>query len=902
MSGFIKRFFGKGKFDLDENVKRLKEGKTPIFTFPSDLAEPMLDYMLERSYLEDISERQSFSKQNSNTFNDIQWLRIDRLPVSPYRIESYDLISRWQGVLSSLHAWGQKTILLLQRRFGQTYLYLGVNGSTSDNISKCNTALINSMPGVGVHILNGKEDLYEIVSLTSLLETSNCGAAITGIPSFRKDTQFGLFQTLDKVAGGFTNIYGTDANYSLIVIAEPMNDSSITELINKFQQLGSEIHTNVMVRVSQSESVSHGESSTTSIGGNLHVGSGQGSFNMVTGLVKSAIACANPLDMVFLAAQTLTGSDMAKAALQALGVSGGVTFGRSLSKSDSVSYGESLSKEYLNKFAQYAESVTDTHCQRLRAGRNLGFWNVGVYVLGNSTDDVNMVSGILRSVYSGDQTHIEPIRIHTINSMDAIKTIRNFNLIPLVNPDVENMKEIGDEWHFLGKPYQYISTPVNTEELSLFTSLPRYDVPGIRFVKNSAKFANNSGVTKNNKRSFALGNLVNMGVKQSNEYLIGIDALVKHSLIVGSTGCGKTTTCKSIINEVIENKIPVLIIEPAKDEWVRWAIEKNKNLNENEQIKIYEPGVTMLDGIKLGNLMLNPFQPAAIENAPIDIQTRCENITALINASLPTGDILPIILDEAIYAYLKGKIEDFEEDEMEQLKQYPILEGVVPIAHKVLENRGYDPKVRDGLVAALETRFNYLTRGKRGRVLNNIISTPYSQIFNHNCVINLSKIASAKDKALIMSIILLSLQEYRTSQYNYDSEYRKHAQNNELMHLTVIEEAHNVLAKPTASIEGSGNPQQVVADLFSNMLSEIRSNGEGLMIIDQVPTKLIPDAIKNTNYKICHRIVSADDSMVMAEALSLREDQRGILPKLETGNAIIMGELDDAASWVKIKK
>ena len=178
----------------------------------------------------------------------------------------------------------------------------------------------------------------------------------------------------------------------------------------------------------------------------------------------------------------------------------------------------------------------------------------------------------------------------------------------------------------------------------------------------------------------------------------------------------------------------------------------------------------------------------------------------------------------------------------------------------------------------------------------------YTKLFNQNCVINLSKIPNAKDKALIMSMILLSLYEYRTSAYSYDEQYRRRAQANELMHLTVIEEAHNVLSKPSLAAEGSGNPQQVVADLFSNMLSEIRSLGEGFMIIDQVPTKLIPDVIKNTNYKICHRMAAIDDCAVMAQSLALRDDQKGIIPTLEQGNAIIAGDLDDAASWVKITK
>ena len=86
------------------------------------------------------------------------------------------------------------------------------------------------------------------------------------------------------------------------------------------------------------------------------------------------------------------------------------------------------------------------------------------------------------------------------------------------------------------------------------------------------------------------------------------------------------------------------------------------------------------------------------------------------------------------------------------------------------------------------------------------------------------------------------------------------------------------------------------------MLSEIRSLGEGFMIIDQVPTKLIPDVIKNTNYKICHRMTSVDDCAVMAQALALRKDQEGIIPTLEQGNVVISSDLDDAASWVRVNK
>ncbi len=892
MSNFINRLIGRAQFDAQKEFQNLSEDFGLKFVFPTDLANPMMDYMLERTYLEDVSARDIFNVEETKESEDINWLRINRLPVSPLRIDDYDLLSRWQGVLSALHAWNQKMVFLLQRFNGETHLYVGVQGiNAEESASKCKCALISSMPGIDLQILNGAENVKEIMSISKQINNSLCAGAVTGIPSFRNKTQFGVLQTLDKLAFGFKDIRGVDANYSLIVVAEPLSDSDITEIISRYQKIGSDIHSEVTYRVTETKGISHSKGSHTGVSAGMGMGVGEGSASVLSNLLQTAVYTANPV--------ALSTGIAAKAILKALGLSGNIGFSRSISSSDSVSFSESVAKDYLNKFAQYTEQLTDKHCARLRSGRDIGFWNTGVYVLADSQENVNLVTGILRSVYSGDNSHIEPIRTHLFQANSALESIKAFNLIPIINPEANEFVE--DVWHILGKAFQYVSTPVNTEELSLFTSLPRKDVPGIRFVKNVARFANNPGKETTKEDVVKIGNIVDTGVVQGNSYTVSVNSLVRHSLVVGSTGSGKTTTCKTLINAVLAKKKPVLIIEPAKDEWVRWAIKQNELLPDKEKIYIFEPGMTVFEGTKLSNLRLNPFQPAAIQNAPIDMQTRCEKITALINATLPTGDILPVIMDEALYAYLNEKVEDFEEEEMDQLSKYPLLEGALPVAKKLLSERGYEQRVTDSFVAALETRFKYLTRGKRGKILNDYISTSYDRLFNHNCVINLSKIPNAKDKALIMSMLLLAQYEYRSSAYTYDNNYRNHAQANELMHLTVIEEAHNVLARPIAA-DNSGNPQQVVADLFSNMLSEIRSLGEGFLIIDQVPTKLIPDVIKNTNYKICHRMTSIDDCSVMAQALALRDDQKGIIPTLEQGQAIIAGDLDDAASWVKISK
>lgn len=259
-----------------------------------------------------------------------------------------------------------------------------------------------------------------------------------------------------------------------------------------------------------------------------------------------------------------------------------------MTRQQTVGGNSSVSYEYLDKFAEYAEAAVDHHVERLQAGRNYGFWNTGIYVLGRMPQDVVTVSGMLRSVYSGEETHYEPIRLHLLGqTSNALEIVRdNFDLLPMLDGKIITPKEgftyEKDQWHLFGKYYQYLSTPMNTKELGLATSLPRRDVPGLRFVKTAVRFANNPAEAGRDKIS--IGRIVDTGIEQCTTYDIDVNSLVRHALVAGSTGSGKSTTCKRILSEILlpsngpDRNIPVLIVAPAKDDYVRWALEMNKVL------------------------------------------------------------------------------------------------------------------------------------------------------------------------------------------------------------------------------------------------------------------------------------------------------------------------------------
>lgn len=850
---------------------------------PDSFYQSLLEQLLERDYLNETGDKQ-FCLEPSYTKRQIHWLQVTRLPIHPNENESYDLLSRWQGVLSSLHAWGYRLVFLLLRSGGETKLFLGTVSTrqevaAEEALEQIREAAFGSMPGMGLRTLDAKTAVDEV--RLPLLEMEHIGA-VTGIPSFRTHEQRGMLQTLDPLAFGIRDGYGNEKNYAMLVLADPISDREISDIIARYRQLGSQIHT--AVRLTAGESLGRGESGQ----GEAALSAGIGMLGSVLGSIGGSI----------LGGPTggLIGARMGKYLSGLFGVG----------KQVSVSGSASTNVEYLDKFAQYAEQVTEHHIDRLNQGRNLGFWNTGVYVLGMAPKDVVTVTGMLRSIYSGDQTYFEPIRLHRFRKdSHAMEIVRNrLELLPMREMGIPAAKNdtprTEEEWHALGKVYQYLSTPINTQELSLATSLPRRDVPGLRFVKTAVRFANNPAPVQGEK--ITLGHIVDTGIVQNTTYDIDVNALVRHALVTGSTGSGKSTTCKRIVTEVLQRNIPTLVIEPAKDDYVRWAMEQNRNLPEEKRFLIFMPGVREMDGVPMEPLYINPFQPAAAKGVDVDLLQHSEQFALLLNACLPAEDIVPVLLEEVVHETIRTWANEAGrslEEETAPLDSYPDVGDMVFAAKKVMGRKTYADKNRDNLQEVLMTRLRYLQRGMRGKILNINRSVDYERLFSRNVVINLSRLAGSKNKSLVMSLLMQALYEYRQSCYAHDGAYRTRAQSNRLCHLTLIEEAHNVLLKPQG-YQTSGSPQRAAAELFGTMLSEVRGYGEGFVVVDQVPTRLIEDVTKNTNYKIVHRLTAPDDQEVMAACMAFRDDQKYIIPALEKGNAIICGDEDDAAAWVKI--
>lgn len=832
--------------------------------------------------------------------SNFNWLRIDQLPIPPSKSEKYDLLEKWQSVLSALHTMKSDFALVLIRRRGRTQVFLGTcrEGEPGDAaVHRLSLAARVHMQGISFEAVPNRSVLRR------KLEELPYTGIVTGIPSprYQNEERINLLQTLDKLSYGVRDVNGLESDYALVVIARPSNDGQIASLTNTLLKLRGEIHGNVSVNVSKSVN------ETTQFDVRVEAGQIMSALCAAAGSFVGTMAAPGIGTMIGSVAGKKVGNNLEK-------IFAGLSFGISHSKQTS----SSVSREERNDIAKYCEELVTKHIERMKRGRSLGFWNTGVYVLGESTDAVEAVLGMLRSVYAGQDSYLEPIRaFNTGRNPQVLGYVENMQLLPLPG-DFDARREMGElyglegGWHILGPMYESFSTPLTTQELSITTSLPRQDVPGLRFVSNAVKMAANPPLLPPNCRKIPLGKIIDLGVPTGMEYSLNADSLVRHVLNDGLTGYGKSTTTHRILDGIGQYGIPWLVIEPVKTDYVEWAIQHNRSCAPEDRIFIYMPGYDHFFGQPLEHMCFNPFQPCAPEGVPLNIQGHLDALASLLTASVSMGEVLPLLMKEALQDLLNDSlgvdlngswIANKNQANPAEIQGYPKFSQLLDAVRNLMRARGYAAENHQNLTAAMETRIKSLLIGWKREFFDAARSTCGEELFGRKVIINLIGIESDEDKAFFMSLILRALTEYRSASYYYKPEYYEALQHGDrLMHFTVVEEAHRLIAMPKAAYAGEANPQAVTAGMFGNMLREVRKWGEGLMIVDQQPSNLIPDAIKNTNLKIVHRMPAEDDRRAVGECMGLNKEQTELIAALGIGEVILSSESDTAALWVKVDR
>jgi hypothetical protein len=841
--------------------------------------------------------------------------------------ETVEFFTAMQTTLAACHDPRFNLVFVVSSDGLRNRIYLGVTARTGGTqpqrfADQLGQFLCANWPGTRVRPV---EDYQQVVRYVHQpLSTYRYARSFTGIPSFKRYAapQERTAQSFDRFMRGLRG-----KPYVYLVIAEPMAENEVTAVITAANTLSGQVHAFTRATIqrstgsstsetsSQSESTSTSKSSSQStnqgeavgvskgvLGSMLDKSSGMGKGFKALGLGGASaglLALGGPfmlVSMMGMVGQLLPGSNRSLTRGTSTSQTDGSSASSSTSASSSAAASESLSfsREYLNKHAVTCERVLSQTVERFETARSAGSWNVGVYLVSDQREGADQGQSQLKALVSGQRTALEPIRAHDISPVwDQQAQIA---LDTFQQPALSLHAPSGGDplQHPLGAPFEGMTTPMNTEELSLFVNLPLREMPGIP-AQSTAYFSLNAPLPADPTRALALGELLEGGEATGMDYAVDLDTLTRHVFLTGITGSGKSNSCRRLITSLMERGVNFMVIEPAKNEYVQMALAYNQSGAYDRKIAVYMPGRSEWNGQPLDQFQINPFDIVRIPGALSQVMPHLDRLKSIFNASFPMAEVLPVILEEALVDLYDSQ--GWLADELPPAAVgRPTLEQLYNRILGLVRSKGYEERITTNITAALRTRIGSLLRGWKGDLFNHPLSTPWPDLFDRPVVVNLQGMGDDADKCFTMSLLLNFMYEYRQAQH----EAAGSPETNALQHLAIIEEAHRILRAAPPGHSSEASSQVRMGEMFADILAEIRAYGQGLAIVDQVPAKLIPDALKNTNLKIVHRLVAADDRQAMAATMALTDEQTHIIARLKVGQAILCGVQDDTASWVQI--
>ena len=570
-----------------------------------------LSFCMERKYLEGISLSSSanpfhLEAIDSTLKDEAYWLRIKQVG-KPLRDSAEDCFTAIQKILYSCFLPNTIQLLFLVEGDGkESRMYVGLR-SVSESVKArsyvkgLNEFIKGAWPGLQTELVDESDDGLAGIKKDIAAENINYIYALTGIPSMESQYKSVYPATLDNLIAGMNR----SKRYAYFVVADPVETCDVEAMIYQCRDMNGQAESlksiNITEGISQgtSSSLTHGTSSSVSEGVS-HTISESVSKKDFSRLGKTAL-CATGLglaasvfpaagavvDGVANAAGAILPGALSMIGLSSIGniitnitptktsgVSDSTTITNTHGESNSETIGvneskyHSISRNIVNKHIEAVSEHLFYHSKRFESGKAIGLWKVGVYLMADKKSDIQGGAMQLRSILSGQESIFEPIRIHDITI--AVDDIRKNSLARLCSPIlmIDNQHEQRFE-HPMGKNYKELKTVLTTKELSYLINFPLRTVPGISVVDSSPEFSLNQ--TETNRECIAFGKLLYGGSMTEIEYKLPLAVLARHTLLAGINGTGKTNTVQAILNG-LKDKIPFLIIEPAKTEYVDWAI------------------------------------------------------------------------------------------------------------------------------------------------------------------------------------------------------------------------------------------------------------------------------------------------------------------------------------------
>lgn len=818
-----------------------------------------------------------------------------------------------ENVLSSLKMEGINFVFLIVAQKEKVDFYYGISKDLSCDkeldfaiVDIGNYILMPSIQGnfrgSRVKALDNDEKKRILDTLSKMPEVG----VIEGVPGANKDDE--KYQGIDRL---INVMYGD--SYCFLVVAKPLDTDAILQIQENLYKFYDDkapfakrnIQKGKGVNTGKSDSSTKGTSNTDGSSGSTTDTTGDSKSythtegeshsktegtSDVTG--KSSGSSSNSSSTSHTDSKSRSDGDSRSDSHQAgSNTSHSRTIGtnNSKTKSDSTTTGtnsgtsesNTSTVEYVNRKVQdFMKFMDDIVFPRLDYGKGKGTFLTSMCVFASEPTSLQKIKNTVTALYSGENGNMIPLQSFSVCSA-AREAFSSFQLPSVIYGD-ENDEKYLEHFamhHLLNKKgASYFGNWITTNELGMIAGLPQKEVVGLS-LNEEVEFGLNFDKPEHPESRIELGCLIQNGnvLQESPVYLDKAD-LDKHIFVAGVTGSGKTTTCQTILTEA---EIPFLVIEPAKTEY-RVMSRNHKDL------LIFTLGDNQTTPLRMNPLMFYKYE---------SITSRVDMLCACIESAFDMEAAIPQIIEQALYRSYEEKGWNIYTNRNSRYKQpfdgtgeaFPTISDLIISCEKVVAKQGFDERLKNDYIGSIKARLLGLTSGGKRFLLNTQTSVDFIELLEHKVVFELENIRSSAEKSLIMGFILINLSEAIREKYKATGKFR---------HITLVEEAHRLLSKHSPS----DNPiKKQSVEMFSDMLAEIRKYGESLVIVDQIPNKLTPDVLKNTNTKIIHRIFAADDKEAVGNTVMLKDEQKDFLSSLPAGRAVYFTTGTEKAVQIQIK-
>ncbi|HEM5988825.1 TPA: DUF87 domain-containing protein [Streptococcus suis] len=656
--------------------------------------------------------------------------------------------------------------------------------------------------------------------------------------------------------------------------------SSATVGVNIGASVGSQTGHNLTQTHSHGQTESRGtsETETNTKGRGASVGvSAQAGINPFVSIGANASASWNKSKSIAKGITNTLGKTasvanaVGKTVSSSLGANFGANFARTSSVTATIGKNEGISQSFVNHHVQHALKNLDKQMERLELSTALGLWDFSAYVLSEDPTIANNVAHSYLALTQGEESHLSQTVVNlwrgdVQSERDKAKALTAYLRDlrhPLFgfNPEILEI----DEDFAVYPEIVTAATPLSGKELAYALNFPQKSIAGLP-VLECAQFGRNISTfeEKDNQEQLPLGNIFHMNHEENTAVQLSLPSLASHTFITGSTGTGKSNTVYQLLAQAREKGIKFLVVEPAKGEY-------KQVFGSDEDVAVFgtNPTITPL-------LKINPFSfPEGIH-----ILEHLDRLVELFNVCWPMYAAMPAVLKKAIEQAYRDCGWDLISSENAYSKTiFPTFADVLRTIKEIIDSSEYDDENKGAYKGALLTRLESLTTGIYQLMFTeDEISS--RELFDENVIVDLSRLGSSETKSLIMGLLVLKMQEYRMAS--------SQGMNQPLRHVTVLEEAHNLLKRTsTEQATESSNLLGKSVEMLTNAIAEMRTYGEGFIIADQAPGLLDLAVIRNTNTKIILRLPEYSDRELVGKAANLNEDQINELAKLPKGVAAV---------------